>query len=307
MAKPYQCHCVDWEFDDSLSGQLALWPSSKTVTRSLKGSAVLMVFVGLIVLAFGFPPGCRAVSGEHRKLAKMETQLEQARSNAKRVATGVTANEQGAIGQQVAQQAQVTAQRLERDVEQQRQRTEDARATLGPLGDTLYWSAVGGLTLLAVAIPFISRRERITLDFDADYHTLHVKRSGQVLPSRTFDTRQYVGLAVLVQRIVTRGEHGRTYDHGWRWSVVMVSSDPGTPWLELAIDEDTILPQPFTKLTTRVRTALRYFEQITNLPTAPPVKIDVGESWSGLLHNFEKRIERGTEPATSASPYRKLQ
>ncbi|MBB6428862.1 hypothetical protein [Algisphaera agarilytica] len=306
MHKPYRCHCVDWEFDDSLSGQLALWPSTKTVTRSLKGSAILMVFVGIIVLAFGFPPGCRTVSSEHRKLAQMEQQLEQAQRHAKRVATGATANEPGSVGSQVAQQARATAECLGREVEQQRTRAENARPTLGPVGDTLYWFAVSGLTLLAVAVPFIARRERIALDLDADGHTLRVKRRGQVLPSRTFDTRHYVGLAVVVQRIITRGEHGRTYDHGWRWSVVMVSPDPGTPWLELAIDEDTILPQPFTKLTTRVRKGLRYFEQATHLPTAPPVKIDVGESWSGLLRSFETRVEQGTEPAISDSPYTPL-
>ena len=305
MAKPYRCHCTDWEIDDATPGRLSLRPSSKTVTRSLGGSFLLCFFVGLIVLTFGFPPGCRAVSGERRKLQELEQKLETAERHAQRVATGATAGEPGSIGQSVADQARATADRLKRDVEQQRQRAQQARATLGPVGDTLYWSAVGGLTLLAVAAPWIARRERMTLELEPDGHTLRLTRRGQLRRSRDFDLRRYAGMVVVVQRLMTRGRQGQVNDLGWRWSVVLVSADPGTRWLELVINEDASLPQPFDKLTSRVRQGLRYFETITNLPAAPPLKIDVGSS-PNLWSHFESRVERADQPASSASPYRPL-
>jgi hypothetical protein len=36
-------------------------------------------------------------------------------------------------------------------------------ATLGPVGDTLYWGAVGVLGLIGIALPICGRYERVTL------------------------------------------------------------------------------------------------------------------------------------------------
>ncbi|MEM6458618.1 MAG: hypothetical protein AAF710_04435 [Planctomycetota bacterium] len=305
---PTRCVCTDWQIDDATPGVLALQPSAKTVTRSLGLSGVLLVFAGLVVLACGFPPGCRAVSAQRERLAEMEQRLERFERQARRSGVGVTANEPGSIGQRVAQQQREAAEQLRVEVEAQRQKAEAAQATLGTVGDTLYWSALGGLFVLAAAVPFVARRERVTLRRDADGHTLHVRRRGQVRRSGRLDLRRYNGLAVVVRRRVTRRGKTASYDdHGWAWSVLLVSRQPGVRWLEVVIDEDPFLPQPFGKLTSRVRQTLRYFESLAPLPTAPPLKIDVGEDAFGLIgRRLATRVEKSDRPASSATPYRPI-
>ncbi|MEM9913983.1 MAG: hypothetical protein AAF911_03370 [Planctomycetota bacterium] len=307
--RPARCHCLDWELDDSAAGRLAMRPSSKTVVRSMRGSVLMLILAGLLALVFGFPPGCRAVTAERNKLHDLEQQLALAEQQAQRSRAGSTAQESGSIGQRVAEQDQRRAANLQREVAQQQTKVNQTQATLGPVGDTLYWSAMGALVALAALLPILAKRERITLTLMLDGQTLRLRRRGQIFPSRDFNLERYAGLAVVVQRQLTRttGPYGQTIDHGWWWSVLLVSAQPGVQWLELIVDDDASLPQPFDQLTTRVRRALRYLEQTTGLPAAPPVKIDVGESRDGLLnHAFMTRVEQATQPASSDPPYKPL-
>lgn len=308
MAGTYRCSCTDWTIDDDAPGVLRFVPSSKTVTQSMTLSGVLLALAMVLAIMLGFPPGCRNVSKARDKLQQLESKLDRAEDTLQRVSTGVTARDPGSVGQAVVQNARTHVELLRAEVQKQQAVVDRTTATLGPVGDTLYWLGMGALVLGSLAVPWIASRERITLEFTADTRTLHVRRKGQIIRSRSFDLHHYDLLGVHVRRVfVGNSRQHHVEDHGWVWSVLLLSSNDRQTVVELDIDKEFMLPQPFDKLTSRVRRVLRFMVEHTGLPTGPPVKSDIDRIDAGFMRSgVTIRSVQGSAPASHEPTYREL-
>jgi len=279
----------DWDLTPSLGHHaLVFRPSGRTIGRQLWVTVLCAAIIGLIMFIFGVPPGSKKVGKQRDRVAQLQRQVEQQQKQAARVrqsVIGSTSPATRAMAENLARRAERARQQLERE----RAALDGMSATLGPVGDTMYWAGVGVLGLIGIALPISGRYERITLM--AGDATLRIRTVFSFVRSRTLQADGYVALAVQAQRLVsTHRRHARVDDHGWLWRVLLLADpdDPhAPPNLELHCDREDILPPRVERLTARTRQVVAFCQQATGLEPQPPITTDVKDvDWTALGRKY---------------------
>ncbi len=297
----------DWALTPGLDHHaLVFAPSGRTIARQLWLTALCAVIVGVILFTFGLPPGSRAIGTQRDRVARLEQQHEQQRKHATRVRQS-TVGSASEVTRQMADHAEQQVARLEADLDRERAKLDGMSATLGALGDTLYWGAIGLLIVVGLGLPLSGRFERITLL--AGDGELRLRTRLSLVRSRTLAADGYAALAIQAQRLITtHRKHATADDHGWLWRVLLLADpdDPhAPPSLELRCDREDMLPPRIERMTQRTRQVVAFCQHATGLAPQPPITTDVkGVDWGALSRTYRMKSQR--HGPAGAKPYRSL-
>lgn len=297
----------DWALTPGLGGgALVFRPSGRTIGRQLWLTALAAVVIGVIMYSLGVPPGARAVRQQRDRVAQLESQVERQSRHAARVKQSVV----GSVSQatrQMAAHAEQQAGRMREELARERARLEGMSATLGPVGDAVYWGVIGLLILLGVGLPLSGRFERVV--FLAGEGTLRIRTRLSLVRRRTLPAAGYVALAVQAQRLITTPrKHAPAADHGWLWRVLLLADpdDPhAPPSLEVRCDREDMLPPRIERMTPRTRQVVAFCQQATGLDPQPPITTEVKGIDRGALAQTVRMKSRRHGPA-QGSPYQPL-
>lgn len=289
---------ADWEAR-SHDGGYQFKPSETVLGRQLWVTLLAAVLIVIVLLIAGFPPGCRAVSRQQDRVDQLATAVDRLEQRADRMRTGVTQTTR-----RMSDQAREQADRLRADLQREQARLANTHATLGPVGDAIYWSVVGLLLLVGVGAPaaVIWTRESLQLDDGAIVLRRNWPPRKVAIPAH-----EVAGLGVIVQRMVRRTGRGRAaYVADWLWTIVVAPGDSGQPELHLRRELSSTLPTRVEDLTLQVRPIVRWLESATGQTCAPPVVLETSNATPGGLRPSWRRTVRRAGPAQTDAPHKPL-
>lgn len=289
MARPDVCRVIGWTLREE-ERRLVFTPSARSFAGVLGGSAVLLVFAGLVVWWLGMPPGSASLNRQRAAAVQLIMDADEADTQARRAEVSAVGNPSG--GPSAAASLRRRADDLRQRADLAEQRLSGRTPTLGTVGDTVYWCVVLGLAGLAVAMPVVHAFERVVIDV-SEPGDLRVRRRCQVLRSRQYRVDGFAVIAVTAERIVRHSRKTGTEDRGWRWSVALVPRDEAARALVIQPEQEPTLPVRVERMTPRVRAVVEFLQRATGLPVAPPVTADVSRVTDyGIATEVKRRVRR---------------
>lgn len=278
------CDCTDWNLMPLHDRRvLVMKPSWRTALARWPLVAVPLLLTGLMVWTLGYPPGsyragiqAQAQQKQLQQIANLEKQI----SRLSGVQTGPMTQNRAALQEQL-------------DRARQKQSASAAAPqptpTLGTIGDTLYWSVMGLMVLIAVAGPGLCLLERIELDATVPGELL-VKRRWQVIPNKTYRIDEFATLDVMVSRVIRiRRNSNAIEDVGWRWRVMLHGPDTSArALLEIFAEMEPTLPTRVSRMTDRVRLVVAFLEEATGLVASEPMIADIDTVQQGVFSRMTK-------------------
>lgn len=299
MAKVDTCACED--FDVEIVGDaLTFRPSGRSMGKVLALSAAAVVLALGLLWWFEMLPGQGDAGPDLERAAQLDRQAQREDGRAQQILHGATGDSPGARGAASIHQRKAADHRRQADLARAGQ---SAAPPLGPTGQTITWGVAGALTLLAIALPLIHARERVTLLAPGD-GTLRLVRRGQILPSRRYDLRDFQALGIVVQRVILYSRrYNQQEDKGWRWNVILAG--PQEMLVIQTVREPTLPPQ-VERLTPRVRDVAQFLHRITGLPCRPPITTDISNITPGFGKTHVTTRARRHGPVEPGARYKPL-
>ncbi len=272
MARTLRLDVHDWDLHTA--GPLLVFiPSGRTRGRQYLVTLVAAVLAGLILWQWGVPPGSYKVSRQQRVVRQHERAVAEAEQHLKALRSGGSVGE---LHRSMVEGARSQLRMREDALQREQDRLAQTRATLGPLGNTLYVLALVVLAIVGLGYPQLARFERLVIRYDDG--VLRIRHRLQPWAARRLDAGRFVGLAAHARRLVTyEHEMHSTSDHGWAWSVLLVPApdDTGGTVVELICDHEHMLSSRPNAEPRRVRDTLAYFQGHTGLAPSPAAVTDV--------------------------------
>lgn len=262
----------DWDLHTA--GPLLVFvPSAKTKARQYLVTLFAAVLIAGICWYYGLPPGARKVSRQQDRVEQVERRLEAAQDQLDAFEQGTGFGE---LHQARVEGAERQVEARQREVDLERSRLSATAATLGPAGDTLYWSGIVLLAVVGLGYPQLARFERVVIR--SGDGRVRIRSRLQPWAARTLEADRCAAIAVRARRLIGAGKDAVVVsDHGWAWSVALLpaSGGSGQPLIELVCDHEHFLDNQPNDLTRRVRDTVQFFECATGLTAQSAVVSDV--------------------------------
>jgi hypothetical protein len=260
---------TDWTLVESTErgeSRLVYRPGWPTILRRLIASLICVVLIVVMAMTFGLPPRIGRSSRTPATDSAEAARVKQAADTAEKVLQDLRRTIPAGQWEELERKAQ--HQRAEREKRQDAQ--EKRHATVSIVGKSLYWTAFGLLTVVALLTP--APWQRVIAEGDPR-KGLRVTKTLFWPRTRACPPGSIVALSIVALEWWHIGRYDPTF-LGWRWEVRILGFDHRTeePFtLEFWPDLQRSLPRNVEVLTPRVRVFVEAVERLTGLRAAVPV------------------------------------
>lgn len=252
-------------------------PSMRTAARQLKVTLLAALVVAGMWWFWGIPPGSATLATERREIEQLSDQIDQLESRSRRMSTSA-----GPTGQRMSEQQAEQARRLRAERDRRAAALSQATPSLGPVGDSVFWSVVTVCVLVGVGLPVLCLVVRTELAVEGEAIVVR-RRLGR---TRRFPVAPIVGAKPLAQRIRTGNASDASrprLDHGWLWELRVIADrdaalPPGLPRarsLTLRIELHSMLPAG-DNLPAGVKRVARLLQERAGISCSPATTVDAG-------------------------------
>ncbi|MEM9789242.1 MAG: hypothetical protein AAF842_02435 [Planctomycetota bacterium] len=290
----------DWRQDVG-DGRIRFTPTSETFTRTLAAPVLGAMIIAFMWIAWGLPPGSAKLARERHDIAELAQRIERQEQQARRFAIS-----DGPTTQRMAEQAADSVAEWRRVLARRERDLANAKPTLGPTYDAIYWGVFGVCVLGGLGLPLTCVIARTELRVDGDH--LAVRQ----WPGRTrrYPIRSFVGVKPLAQRRSSPGTADTVaYDHGWLWDLAVIADadrplPPGSPparTLVFRVELNKTLPAGRSMLPAGAANIARLLQDHAGLHCSGATTGEFAYRPTGFLGAAQRVFRRRDAPAPDLS------